>query len=111
MELKEFIQKSIIEIIDGVTGAQNYAKDKGARVNPVNIASGNTKVWDSNGLIGQSVEFDVAVIVNESSEGKINAGINVWGIGAGGQQSNGQENSTTSRIKFSIPLFSPPQMK
>ena|ERR1035437_6269207 len=111
MELKAFIQKSIIEIIDGVTDAQIYAKEKGARINPANILSGNTKVWDSDGAVGQNIEFDVAVIVNESTEGKVNAGITVWGIGAGGQHTNGLENSTTSRIKFSINLFLPIQTK
>jgi hypothetical protein len=111
MELKEFIQKSLTEIIDGVIEAQIYAKEKGAKINPSNIVPGTAKYLDGDGFIGQDIEFDVAVIVNESTEGKISAGINVWGIGAGGQKSKEQENSTNSRLKFSIPLFLPIQKK
>jgi hypothetical protein len=108
MELKEFIQKSLTEIIDGVVESQSYAKEKGAKINPANCRNNEAKIWDDNGW-GQNIEFDVAVIVNESQEGKINAGINVCGTGIGGQKSKEQENTTSSRIKFSILVFLPPQ--
>jgi len=109
MELKEFIQKSLTEIIDGVVEAQSYAKGKGAKINPANINSTASKYWSDDGVEGRDIEFDVAVVVNESTEGKVNAGINVWGVGVGGQKSKEMENSTSSRIKFSILVLLPPQ--
>lgn len=109
MELKEFIKQSLVEIIDGVVEAQAYAKQKGARINPPRSKSSSTVVADAWGVIGQEVEFDVAVVSNESIEGKVNAGISVIGIGVGGQTSADRSNATQNRIKFSIPLFLPIQ--
>jgi hypothetical protein len=110
MELKDFISKSITEIIDGVTEAQSYAKSKGAKVNPTDFnSSSGPKYYLNNGGMGQEIEFDVAVVVSETSEGKIGAGINVWGVGIGGHSTTGEESSTTSRIKFSVLVFLPTQ--
>lgn len=109
MELNEFIQKSLSAIIDGVTEAQIYAKERGAKINPANINTGPLKYWSNDNGVGQDVEFDVAVEVNESQEGAMSAGIKVWGVGAEGSKIKGSENITSSRIKFSILLFLPPQ--
>ena len=109
MELNEFINKSIRAIIDGVVEAQSYAKEKGAKINPSNVNFKDAKTWTNDGIYGQNVEFDVAVVANESQGGNFKAGINVAGSGLGGQKSKGSENSTNNRIKFYVPLFLPPQ--
>lgn len=110
MELKEFISKSLTEIIDGVSEAQSYAKTKGAKINPADFNGGsNSNFLLNNGGLGQEIEFDVAVNANETSDSKIGAGINVWGVGIGGHSTAGQENSITSRIKFNILVFLPNQ--
>jgi len=109
MELNEFVNKSLRAIIDGVAEAQSYAKEKGAKINPTYLNSEKAKYWSPDGPFGQDIEFDVAVMANESTEGKINAGISVWGIGAGGEKSKEFASSTSSRIKFSIIVVLPPQ--
>lgn len=109
MDLNEFVNKSLRAIIDGVTEAQSYAKEKGAKINPANINTGPIKYWTNDNGVGQEVEFDVAVEVNESQEGTKSAGIKVWGVGAEGKKIKGSENTTHSRIKFSVLLFLPPQ--
>lgn len=109
MELKEFIKQSLVEIIDGVVEAQAYAKQKGARINPQRSKSQSSIVTDAWGAIGQDVEFDVAVVSNESVGGEIKTGISVIGIGIGGQASSDRSNATQNRIKFSVPLFLPIQ--
>jgi len=111
MELKEFVSKSIIAIIEGVVEAQSFAKDNGAKINPSNLTAPTVKYYSDDGVLGQDIEFDVAVVVSETKEGKMNAGISVCGIGAGGHKSKETENSTTSRIKFSVPLLLPIQKK
>ncbi|MBI5010935.1 MAG: hypothetical protein HZB98_15070 [Bacteroidia bacterium] len=109
MDLNEFVNKSLKAIIDGVTEAQSYAKEKGAKINPANINTGTIKYWTSSNGVGQDVEFDIAVVVNESQEGSKSAGIKVWGIGAEGKKIKESENTTNSRIRFSVLLFLPPQ--
>lgn len=109
MELREFTKQSLIEIIDGVVEAQAYAKQKGARINPRRGKSERTIVTDAWGVIGQEVEFDVAVVSNEFVGGEVKAGISVIGIGIGGQTSSDHSNTIQNRIKFSVPLFLPIQ--
>lgn len=108
MELREFIAETLTEIQQGVQDAirRRTGSDFRGAINPV---------WgiDTN-AIGpdclQKVEFDVAVTVTEKSVGGGKAGIKVFSIELGGELSKGAEQSTVSRIKFSIPIAPPVQM-
>ena len=69
MELQEFIKETLVQIVDGVEGAQSVVGEKGVTIS----RSGHPK---GNQLVG----FDVAVLVKEdkSTEGK--AGVSVFSI-------------------------------
>lgn len=72
VELKDFVSESLRQIIDGVCTAQDYAKTKGAALNPeklITIAESKLLVRQGQGqfdLIPQLIEFDVAVTATES---------------------------------------------
>ena len=109
MELNEFVENALTQLIEGVHAAQDKAKEVGGEINP-HINDGNqTKLGflNASGRSAAIVNFDVALTASEGTG--TNAGISVLGgainLGAGGQSSN--ENSVVSRIQFSVPVVMP----
>jgi hypothetical protein len=111
MNLKEFVADTLKQIIDGVTEAQEYGRQKDARVNPLHLP-----VRDQNGGVhsvifradvAHPVEFDVAVTAAEERQAKGGVGVIIagWTLGASGQSKAGNEH--VSRIKFTIPVVLP----
>jgi hypothetical protein len=118
MELKSFVREALVEIVGGVKEAQDQTKDTGALINPEGVfTESSTKVvkWlperkgGGDWREGQVVEFDIAVAVSEKDEAQGGVGIQVAsimiGVGVSGKMED--ENSTISRLKFSVPLFLP----
>jgi hypothetical protein len=109
VELKEFIAETLTQIQEGVQDAINRRSTKPDSAGVIN------PVWGTDGdAIGidhlQKVEFDVAVTVTDKSGGSGKAGIKVFSVELGGELSKGAEQSTASRIKFSIPIVPPVQL-
>jgi hypothetical protein len=113
MELKEFITKTLTEIIDGVSDAQKYAETKGAKVNPGKLAllkAGTSQPTFSDSRhenFVQIIDFDIAVVASDNTKDKAGIGVFAGAFGIGGQMQNEENNSNNSRIKFSIPIFLP----
>jgi hypothetical protein len=113
MTLEDFISESIKQIIGGVKQAQIYAAKNGAHINP----SGYIVINSSIGAIrdpyaksyGQLIDFDIAVTTKDEKEvsGKAGLSITVFKTGIDGKHNN--ENVSTNRIKFSIPILLPTQ--
>lgn len=109
MELKEFIENALIQLLEGISSAQEKAKEIGGEVNPYLNDESQSKhgFLNSSGDSAAVVNFDVALTATEGTGTK--AGISVLGgainLGAGGQSSN--ESSVVSRIKFSVPVVLP----
>ena len=105
MELREFVRDSLIAILDGVKQAQDeiHLQKVGAAVNPRFEDSGSLQEEDV-----QTMEFDIAVSVNEKSEGGGGGSVKVVGIfDAGGRISQSVESGSVSRIKFSLKVLPP----
>jgi hypothetical protein len=92
MELSEFVQRTIQDVVKGVKDAIPFAEKGGAR-----IAVGNTC----------NIEFDVAVTTVEAGEKKGGAGIFIWAVGLGGQAKSEVSSSTVTRIKFPVQVSLP----
>lgn len=105
MDIEEFLATSLQQIISGVKRAQEATKESGAKIN------GRATVAPSRdqktGMPLQHVEFDLAVTATETkrSGGDVKVGIAMIGAGFGG--GSAAENSTVSRIKFTVPLVLP----
>ena len=111
MDLKEFVTLTLEQIIGGVKDAQLHTKGHGASINPhfmggVDVAAKQGLLMTSSGA-AQLVHFDVALTAAEGQGTK--GGIGVAGglinIGAAGHSQ--QENSTVSRVSFSVLLTLP----
>lgn len=114
MKLDEFIYESIKQVIDGIDSAREYAETKGAKIsgehlNFIGAKNGGGVVYmnQSNGEIIEKIEFDIAVAAKEGDKLKGGVGLFVGAVGIGTQGYIESENSSMSRIKFSVPLHLP----
>lgn len=115
MDLQTFIQASLVQIANGIAGANGELKETGALVNPRNLYP-DKNGGHNYGYIGSKgeaqrlvefVEFDVAITVSQESEkgGKIGLMVGALGVGVGGKSAD--ENSSVSRIRFKLPVAWP----
>jgi hypothetical protein len=93
MDLKEFIEETVKQIIDGVIGSQKHAKSVGAKVAPFGDA--------------RKVSFDVSVTVVDDKESQGKAGLSVWSLGAGISSKNETTNTLAHKIQFDVPIYFP----
>ncbi|MBP6944945.1 hypothetical protein KBD61_00475 [Patescibacteria group bacterium] len=88
MELKEFVGQVLRDLVDAVEHTRtNSTRD----------------MHLTNGKEDRTVEFDIAVSVENSSERNGKAGIRVLEFAeAGGEMSKQNKNSTVSRVRFGV---------
>ncbi len=103
MELSEFVEETLAQILKGVRAAQT-------REDGPNIAAEGMlgKVTDHLFVTGDDaaftvVDFDVSVVAETKGGGK--GGIKVWGIEAGGGLDRAVQN--TSKVRFAVHLMLP----
>jgi hypothetical protein len=101
MELRTFISRALLDIVNGVADAQGESKDTEI------IPSVNTaQMFVEMGITQyQLVKFEVQVRVDESkgSEGKIGVVSSIIGASMAGKSSNESEHTTT--LHFSVPVM------
>ena len=111
MELKDFVAETLRQIIDGVSVAQAHGTAKGRRVNPQGLTfrtdQGMQMFDGKTGQPAQLIEFDVAVSTAEGTQTKGGVGILVGPVGLGSQGRSDAGRSSSSRIKFSVPVLLP----
>jgi phosphoribosylformimino-5-aminoimidazole carboxamide ribonucleotide (ProFAR) isomerase len=118
MNLEEFIEISLKQIISGVKKAQQATRLPGKDlseadvVNPAIMYSADSAPKGKYfATIGRNlvhlVDFDVAVTTDSSSEAKAGLNLKVAGIGFGGGGGVKDRDSVVSRIKFQIPITLP----
>jgi len=111
MKLKDFVAETLKEIVDGVIEAQEYYKGKDGSVNSKYLTFRNDQgmqMWHKDtGQPAQQIDFDVAVTTTEETETKGGIGVFVGAVGLGTQGKSDATNSSSSRIKFTVPIFLP----
>jgi hypothetical protein len=109
MDLKDFVSQTLTQIIQGVKAAQEAAKAHGAEINPSMSRSpaGAASKETMSGKYSRDVEFDVALTVTEGTGTKGGIGIvaGPFALGSTGQSTT--QNSSVTRVKFSVPLALP----
>lgn len=108
MELKEFIKAAISDITDAVHELQDELTN-GTIVNPTieTGKQGEAVLVNNEVRMMERLNFDIAVTVSETTEtdGKVKAGISIFGAKLGTESTGKSEN--VSRMTFSIPLLLP----
>jgi hypothetical protein len=111
VNLRDFISETLTQIVGGVADAQRAASEMGGKVSPrlSGIAShaSDHGFLSAQGGSAQVVRFDVALTVKEGTGTKGGIGIvaGIVSVGSAGQSST--ENSSVSRVQFSVPLTLP----
>ena len=118
MDLSEFVEMSLIQIIEGVNRAQNATQLADRPVSEADVVNpaimygadcapkGKYFATIESNLV-HFVDFDVAV-TTESTLGASGGGkIRVLGIGVGAEGSTQSKDVTASRIKFQVPISLP----
>lgn len=113
MKLDDFISEALIEIVNGIKRAQKNTEGTGARINPKGYMVPQSKLegqkWNAkNGDTTETVEFDIAVTTTEGTETKGGIGVFVGAVGLGSQGRSEAQNSSVTKIKFSVPIIFPP---
>ena len=116
MDLQTFVQESLVQIAQGVEGANRALASSAARVNPPNLVVASREYPGCIGWIDpdaqppvlvQEVRFDVAVRVSEGAGGSARAVITLGPFeveGGGGRDSS---SARVSRLSFSVPVKLP----
>jgi hypothetical protein len=116
MDIQTFVSETLQQVITGIHSAQNTIGQgpTGAKINPRGITTlekdphGQRQPHDINTKLPiHQIEFDIAVTVSESTEGKTGGGLLIAGLVLGGQKAATSENLSVSRIRFSVPVVWP----
>ena len=112
MDLKEFTKETITQIVSAVREANEQINDFGALI-PTDYFHGSKAIssfkYGEKSII--DIEFDVAVSAVESANVGGGVGIKVASINIGLGANSQNENSTLSRVKFTLPLVLPEKSK
>jgi hypothetical protein len=104
MELEKFISQTLSEIQKGVQGAIDATQSTKGAINP----HFGSEITFGPHLV-QNVEFDIAVTVSNENELSGGGGIKVVGFKLGAEGKDSIQNSSVSRVQFTIPIIPPVQ--
>ncbi len=117
MNLKEFIQETIVEICSGIEGANKELREKGVdalanpeKAYPLETTSQVYGVWQPDQPLYptiQMLKFDVAVYAKEGTETKGGIGVAVASIVLGSEGKSQADSGSESRIQFGVPVMLP----
>lgn len=118
MNVEEFVDTSLRQIIAGVKKAQEATRLPGKHSSEADVVNPNV-MYDADAApkgkyfatVGRNlvhfVDFDVAVTTDSTSEGKADLSLKVAGIGFGVGGGASDRDSVVSRIKFQVPIVLP----
>jgi hypothetical protein len=122
MNLQEFIEKAICQVVRAVAGASRALADdeatKTAEINPQMMAIAGLPqtsaiAYDSDNGKRKLVEidFDLAVTTSEASSieggGKLGVAVAVVKVSGGGSKTAESSTGTANRVRFSVPILLP----
>ncbi|HEV7608544.1 MAG TPA: hypothetical protein VGO61_14460 [Steroidobacteraceae bacterium] len=111
MDLKEFVKETLSQIVEGVKEAQAATAVHGGDVCPdmsrQSAASALGFVSGPDGTQVQFVAFDLALTATAGTGTKGGIGVvtGMFNLGSAGESKS--ENTSQSRVKFSVPLSLP----
>jgi hypothetical protein len=114
LDLQTFVTSTLVQIVKGIKDAQDQLKGTGAIVNP-GTRGMYSSTRDTDPAISVSgvqvylkhVSFDVAITASDEQSAEAGAGVRVWGARLGADGKVSSENSTVSRVQFSVPVALP----
>lgn len=96
VELKDFIKTTLIEIAEGISGANKELKDRGK----YEVFSLRKNKGDLSKIPG--IQFDIAVTAAKNQKDKAGFMVALVNIGGGATTEKGMSNEMVHRIRFEI---------
>ena len=112
MDIEEFIETTLIQILGGIKKARESLQTEGENIAPITQLGRRTApqelyVSQSEHLI-YPVSFDIAVTAESRSDAGGKVGLKIAGIaGIEGGGSSVNRDAVVSRVKFQIPICYP----
>ena len=103
MSLQDFVQQTMIEIMEGVKKAAT--DPRAPKAEEGDLAGFNRTIE------GSSIDFDLAVTVSQSNQSEGGLKVSVLGIGVEAGGSKSAETQSEHRVKFSVPVTFPTQTR
>lgn len=108
MELKDFIQATLEQIVEGVSNAKDSIEKKGAVINPAALNFRKDGQWNSyEHAMPQDVAFDVGLTSTDKKGSSEGIGVFLGSISLGKKNDSGIESVAVTRVKFTVPLVLP----
>jgi len=112
MKLDKYVEETIKQVISGIAAAKDYGEQHNAKVNPASAtfnSQNSTIIYCADtGVLIQEIQFDVAVSVSDESSTTDTPELTVGATSIKGDtQTTETMNSSTNRIRFSIPVLLP----
>lgn len=108
MNLKDFVEEALIEIVEGVKAAQEKTASTGAIISPrlANFGKDKTQIRDKYCSV-QIVEFEAVLAEEKGSEGTGKLGVILadWGISVKAKKE--EKTSGQTSVKFTVPVILP----
>ena len=105
MKLDEFIKETLVQVVKGVSSASGEVKELGGEINPSDdICVGGATISNTK---PQTIKFDIALQVKETSEKNGGAKAKMAVVSFGGGIKSHDESHTEHRIQFQIPVNLP----
>ena len=109
MELREFIQATLQQIVEGVSAAQEDTATAGAIINPSAMKfTQHGQYNEFNHAMPTQVEFDVGLATTDKKDSAEGIGVFLGSVNLGTKNVTGIENVAVTRVKFSVPIVLPP---
>ena len=111
LELRDFISRVIVDIVEGINDANGRLEGKDALVSPALVHE--RQMVNQNGSLPhvERINFDVALTASESSKEGMDVsggvGVKVLSAKMEGKGEQAESSSTVSRIQFSLPIILP----
>jgi hypothetical protein len=102
MELKEFIQTTLEDISNGVSGVKPKFKELGGEVNPVKQSTLHSCEKQT-----VNIEFEVSLADNSTSSTGKGIGVLLSVVSAGANKVSESELLSMTKVKFSVPVKLP----
>lgn len=106
IEIDAFIEKAIIEILQGVASAHNYIKEK----DDASVTGSLNPFFDGNHArkeLIRDINFDIAINIETTSEKSGEGKAKIYVVDAGGKYKKNDKSGQLSRVQFSVPIIFP----
>lgn len=107
MELKEFIEDTLMQIVQGVKSAQDKALEYNAIISPAESTHETVRINNKNRSV-EMVDFEVILSETQTDKGEGRVSVNLMKLfkaDIGGNDN--KENGTRTNIKFRVPIILP----